>query len=96
MSAVKLAPRARDDLVRIWRYTAERWSQAQADSYLRLINQEIVKIGSDPRLARECDDIRPGYRRRAAQSHVLYFKVAKDGIEIMRVLHKSMDAKRHL
>ena len=96
MSGLKLAPKARADLAGIWRYTATRWNDAQADRYLALLNREINAIALDPRLGLPCDEARAGYRRRSAESHAIFYRVAKGNIEIMRVLHQRMDARWHL
>jgi toxin ParE1/3/4 len=46
---------------------------------------------------RLCDDIRPGYRKLAAASHILYYRVTPDGvIDVVRVMHQRMDIDRHL
>lgn len=96
MSSVKFAPKARADLAGIWKYTAGRWNQGRADHYLALLNREIPAVVIDPRLGRTCDDVRLGYRRRAAESHVIFYRVTGTGIEVMRILHQRMDARRHL
>ena len=36
-----------------------------------------------------------GYRRRAVGSHVIFYRM-DEGVEIVRVLHQSMDAKSRL
>jgi len=39
-----------------------------------------------------CDEIRPGYRKFPRGSHVIFYRSATDCmIEIVRVLHRSMD-----
>ena len=96
MSGLKLAPKARTDLVAIWRYTAHRWDAAQADRYLAALNNEINAVAADPRLGLPCDDVRNGYRRRLSGSHAIFYRVAKDHVKIMRILHQRMDATRHI
>jgi len=96
MSGVKLAPKARTDLAEIWRYTATRWDSAQADRYLAVLNGEIKAVSLDHRLGRPCDEVRAGYRRRSSGSHAIFYRVAADHIEIMRVLHQRMDARQHV
>jgi toxin ParE1/3/4 len=48
-----------------------------------------------PSLGRACDDIRPGYRRYAEGSHIIFYREVRSDIEIVRVLHGRMDPDRH-
>jgi toxin ParE1/3/4 len=96
MNGVKLVAKARSDLAGIWRYTAKRWDRTQADRYLAILKRDINSVALDPRLGQPCDEVRAGYRRRLSGSHAIFYRFAKDHIEIMRVLHQQMDAGRHL
>jgi len=40
-------------------------------------------------------DVRAGYRKYIAGSHVIYFVPLPTGIEIVRILHHAMDVTRH-
>ena len=96
MSRFALSPLARADIDAIWDYTADRWSEEQADRYIHHLREAMETIARDPRRGRGCDQLRPGYRRYSVGAHVLFFRVATNGIEIIRVLHQSMDFDRHL
>jgi toxin ParE1/3/4 len=96
MSGYVLSPRAQADLDEIWDYTAERWNEDQADRYIRDIRGAIEAVARDPRQGRACDHIRPGYRRYPAGSHMLFFRLIDEGIDVVRILHQSMDFERHL
>lgn len=41
-------------------------------------------------------DIRPGIRKYLLLSHAIYSRTTADAIEILRILHQSMDVRRHL
>jgi toxin ParE1/3/4 len=61
------------------------------------LHSAIERAVANPRIGRVCDEIRPGYRKLAAGSHILYYPVRPDGvIDIVRVLHQRMDVDRHL
>jgi toxin ParE1/3/4 len=96
MTAYVLSPRAQADVDEIWNYTAERWGDDQAERYARAIMQAIETIARDPSKGRSSDRIRPGYRRFSVGSHVLFFRVVADEIDVVRVLHRRMDFDRHL
>jgi hypothetical protein len=49
---------------------------------------------ADPHLGRDCSHIRDGYRKYASGSHVLFYRLADDGVDIVRILHERMDFGR--
>ena len=95
MTPARLSPRARTDIEAIWDYTESRWGIPQALRYVRLIQAAVEAIADNPSLGGTCDDIRKGYRRHRAGSHVIFYRV-RDGVEIVRILHQRMDHGRHL
>ncbi|WP_313677085.1 type II toxin-antitoxin system RelE/ParE family toxin [Mycolicibacterium sp.] len=92
-----LSPEAQADLEQIWDYTDDRWGVAQADHYLRELQLVIELAAANPGIGRACEEIRPGYRKLAAGSHVLFYRMtADDVIDVQRVLHERMDPDRQL
>lgn len=96
MSRYVLSPRAQSDLDEIWDYTAEHWGVEQAENYIRLLQRAIESVAGDPRKGRPCDEVRAGYRKYHAGSHMLLYRNAKAGIDIVRILHSRMDFEQHL
>jgi toxin ParE1/3/4 len=39
--------------------------------------------------------VRAGYRKYPGGSHVLFYRPATDGVDIVRILHQQMDFDRH-
>ena len=96
MSRYTLSPRAQADIEEIWGYTVEHWNVDQAEVYLRKIKAAIEAVADEPRLGRPCDNVRTGYRKYPAGSHLLFYRLTPDGIDIVRILHQRMDFERHL
>lgn len=96
MTRFVLSPLARADLGQIWDYTEQRWGANQAETYLRRLQAAIELVAADPDQGRRCDEIRPGYRKHPAGSHILFYRLLPDGIDILRILHRRMDFERHL
>ncbi|HAS6074035.1 type II toxin-antitoxin system RelE/ParE family toxin, partial [Vibrio vulnificus] len=45
-----------------------------------------------PDIGKACDEIRDGYRKFPQGSHVIFYRqIGSQNIEIIRILHKSMD-----
>ncbi|MFB8003686.1 type II toxin-antitoxin system RelE/ParE family toxin [Nocardia sp. NPDC056000] len=96
MSRYLLSPAAQTDLEEIYDYTRSRWDLARAEDYIRALQHAIERAAADPRIGRECDEIRPGYRKLPAGSHVLFYRLTDGAADIVRILHQRMDVDRHL
>jgi toxin ParE1/3/4 len=96
MSRYTLSPRAQADIEEIWDYTVEHWNVDQAEAYLRKIKAAVEAVADDPRLGRPCDEVRAGYRKYSAGSHILFYRTTSGCIDIVRILHQRMDFERHL
>ena len=96
MAEYRLTPAAERDLEAIWIYTLRRWGVEQANRYIDILTAAFAELAESPETAPACDQIRPGYRRRSVERHMIYFRITAYGIAIVRVLHGRMDALRHL
>lgn len=96
MAEYRLTPAAERDLESIWTYTVRQWGIDQADRYIDALTATFAELAQSPRTAPACDHIRPGYRRRSVERHVVYFRVTKYGVAVVRILHDRMDAPRHV
>ena len=96
MTRYILSPLARADLDDIWEHTARRWDDDQAETYLRMIRAAIDNLAANPKLGRPLDEVRAGYRRHRAGSHVILYREVTDAVDIVRVLHERMDLGSHL
>jgi toxin ParE1/3/4 len=96
MNRFILRPLARKDLRAIWRYSAENWGTAKANTYISDINQFIARTADNPTAGKSCEHIRVGYFKASIGSHVVFFTQIPDGIMVERVLHQAMDFTRHL
>lgn len=92
MIAYRLSPAAEADPVGIWDYTAEQWDKDQATRYVVAIRDRLDGIVAGRIPMRSAADVRPGYFKCAAGSHMLYFTRADNQtIDVIRILHQSMD-----
>ena len=97
MSGFILSAKAQADLGQIWDYTLKKWDQDQAESYIRDIQNAISGLVAGTKTSQPIDDIRPGYKKAAVGSHLLFFKIEDTGIiNIVRILHQRMDTEQHL
>ena len=96
MAEYRLTPRAQRDLDGVFDHTVTHWGLPQAMRYTDLIEAARANLAAAPQQAPSCGNIRPGYRRRAVEQHVIYFRPTSYGIAVIRILHQRMDAARHL
>ena len=95
MTAWHLTPRAATDLEDIADYTIRSWGSTQARSYLLKIRDAFSALATMPHLGRACDDVVPGYRQHQIGSHIIFYRLNGEIIDIIRILHCRMDAFRH-
>jgi toxin ParE1/3/4 len=53
-------------------------------------------IGRKAATGVSCDDLRSGYRKYPVGRHIVFYREAQAGIEIIRILHVSMDVESNL
>jgi toxin ParE1/3/4 len=101
---VRLGHQAEQDYVEILQWTTTNFGEGQASTYAETIALAIAALEDGPNVlgARTRDDIQPGIRtlhvaRQArAGRHFVVFRVTGAAIDILRLLHDSMDLPRHL
>lgn len=96
MADVTLRPKARDDLDGIWDYTVLNWGFEQAERYIRAINATFVTLAEKPELGRIYKDVYQDLRVYPSGSHLIFYFKSEQSIDIVRILHKSMDIDSHL
>ena len=87
---------ARHDVREIWQHSAKIWGTAQADKYIAKIRAGTAALALNPMAGGACDQICAGYRRYPAGSHMLFERVTKTTVKIIRILHERMDFGQHL
>ena len=101
---VRLGRQAEQDYIEILQWTTKTFGEGQASTCAETIARatEALEEGPDVLGARARDDIQPGIRTlhvaRLARAgrHFVVFRVAGSNIDVLRLLHDSMDLPRHL
>jgi len=88
--------RAQNDLRSIEIYTEMHWGTDKADEYEASINQTIEIIRENPGIGRRVFEDRLGLRYWPAGQYVVYYRIARESLTIVRILHGRADALRHL
>ncbi|MBV6388535.1 MAG: Toxin ParE1 [Nitrosomonas europaea] len=96
MAEYRLSPAAQRDLDGIFNYTFQQWGTAQAIHYIDILEAACVKLVEIPSQGQDCSYIRPGYRRRHVERHIVYYRIEPFGVAIIRILHYRQNVLRHL
>lgn len=96
MLSIVNSEHAESDLLEVWLYTAEEWNLTQADSYIDQIHEGLSKLIKHPEMGKDRSDLRKSYRSLIVNHHIAFYRLVDDEIQIMRVLHESVDVPTHL
>ena len=92
----QLTNRAKADLKTIAGFTQRKWGQPQRKMYLKQFDDAFYLLAESPEIGTDCSYIKSGYRKFPVASHMIFYRAISDElIEIVRILHKRMDARAH-
>ena len=100
----RLGQQAEQDFVDILQWTVKTFGERQARTYSETIALAIEALEGGPDIlgARAREDIQPGIRtlhvarQGRAGRHFVVFRSTGSDIDVLRLLHDSMDLPRHL
>ena len=95
MPIARYSRRAEADLLDIGAYTLDTWGTQQAVRYLNELETCCERLANEPSRGRPCDEIRPGLQRFEHGRHVVFYRQARGGILVSRILHQRMLPERH-
>ena len=91
LKAYRLTPAAQADLAAIWTYTAETWSEAQAEAYVSGIRNALDMLLGMPEIARERTEITPPVRIHRHRSHIIVYRIELPYLAVIRIRHGHED-----
>jgi toxin ParE1/3/4 len=97
MKAVfRLTPRAIADLRNIGRFTLQKWGREQRNTYLRALDQRFFWLAENPQRGRLRAEIAENYYSFAHGSHMIFYIIQPNRIDIIGIPHQAMDIITHL
>jgi len=89
--------RALDDLIELWDYTVEQWSENQAQTYYNLIMASCMDLANNPQRGKSYNIISQNLLGYKCGEHIIFYQeIVKNEIEIARILHGMMDLKHKI
>lgn len=91
-----VSPAARDDLSNIYQFGLQHWGVTQASNYLEIIKALLWRLTEQPKMGIDREDLLPSIRSFAVETHIVFYRLRFDRVEIVRILHGRQDPKRHI
>lgn len=92
-----LTNKALEDISKIWNYTFEVWSEAQADKYYYMIIGSCQELGDKKVVGKPYPEVHNDILGYKIGQHIIFYRqVQGDKIEVARILHSRMDLKNRL
>ena len=97
MKPFALTNQAKADLRAIAFFTEQSWGKEQRNLYVKQFDDAFHLLATSPLAGKDCSYLRAGYRKFPQGSHIIFYKMGTTSvIEIIRILHKSMDVDSKL
>ena len=96
MAKYQLRPKARSDIDAVWDYTVKTWGVQQALSYVAVLRDVCAELADNPELGKRRDEVHKGLRVYPSGKHLVFYLTIDNGIDVVRILHGSMDTHHHL
>lgn len=95
IESYELSAEADEDLEEIFDYTHQEFGFNQAVKYLTDLDTIFQVLISSPKIGRVRKEIKAELYSISKQEHVIFYRILKDKIRIVRVLHGNKDLPRH-
>lgn len=87
----RLTPKAKADLRAIGRYTLNIWGKTKRNDYLLSLGERFEWLSHNPMLGKFRPELGENYVSYQHESHIVFYFIQGEIIEIFSILHKSMD-----
>lgn|SRR5690606_14140749 len=90
-----LSKSADTDLEEIFEFTLDKFGFQQAEKYLLELENVFETLYKNPSLGKKRNEIKNGLLSFLKDNHVVFYRIVKNHIRIVRVLHSSRDIPNH-
>ena len=96
MSKYTVTEEAEADIKDVGRYTNKAWGRDQRIKYIAELGVLLGRLAKNPQLGKDYGYVLDGCFGYIYQYHIVFYIKASYGIEIIRVLHQTMDIESRL
>lgn len=90
--SIRLSPEAEDDIQNIVQFTIESWGVEAGKRYSESIWSTLQRLAIFPEVGTELLGPLRGFRRFLVGSHLIFYTLDDEGVGVVRILHRRMDA----
>ncbi|MCH8157981.1 MAG: type II toxin-antitoxin system RelE/ParE family toxin, partial [Nitrospinae bacterium] len=83
----ELSAAADSDLDEIFDYTAHEFGMDQAVKYVSDFDEVFERLSQNPQSGLDRKEIRSGLRSFIKDKHVVFYRILKDRVRVVRILH---------
>lgn len=91
-----LSQKAQEDIEAIYEFGFRNFGKEQALNYLIGMQSHFKLLLKNPEIGKQRDEIKTGLYSLPYASHIIFYRILKNHIRIVRVLHGSRDLKKFL
>ncbi len=91
-----LSKKSQEDIESLYEYGKDRFGSKLAIEYLIELKKCIEILSENPKMGKKRNEIKFGLCSFPFVSHVIFYRILKDHIRIVRVLHGSRDSKKFI
>lgn len=95
-AALRLVPAAKADLQDVWRYTADRWGEAQAENYMASLKRACHELMDSPLLGKPVPDVGEAVLVCRCRHHCIFYLETQEQVTFLAFMHEKRDALRHV
>lgn len=96
MSKYLLSPAAQESLLEIKAYSIKTFGKKRTAVYLKVLRDRMRKLSESPLTGIARNDIKKGYYSYFEGSHTVYYRITETHIDIIDILHQSMEPSTQL
>lgn len=96
MSSYVLSRAAQESLIDIKTYSTKTFGKKRTTIYLKSLRDRMKDLSESPLAGLSRDEIKKGYFSYYEGSHTIYYRITKTHIDIIDILHQSMEPSLHL
>ena len=89
MASYKLSSDASQTIADIYEYSILNYGEKAADNYFTSLHDTFELLAKQPNLGREFHE----YHRHEHREHIFFYKITRDGIDIIHILHNKEDVQ---
>lgn len=96
MAKYILSPTAQISLREIRKYSIRKFGLERTQSYLTDIKKRMNELALNPSRGLIRKELKVGYYSDFIGSHTIYYRISPPNIDIIDILHQSMESSRHI